>query len=48
MKTHYELKRGDVPKAIQCYMDETSASEEDALEYVRYLIYATWNKLNED
>ncbi|KAK4572334.1 hypothetical protein RGQ29_030677 [Quercus rubra] len=39
---------GDVPKAIQCYMNETSASEEDACEYVRYLIFATWNKLNEE
>ena len=29
-------------------MNETSASEEDACEYVRYLICATWNKLNED
>ena len=48
MKTHYELKRGDAPKAIQCYMNETSASEEDACEYVRYLICATWNKLNEE
>ena len=48
MKTHYELKRGDVPKAIQCYMNETGASEEDACEYVRYLICATRNKLNDE
>nr|POE74440.1 myrcene synthase, chloroplastic [Quercus suber] len=43
-----ELKRGDVPKSIQCYMNETGASEEDAREYIRCLISATWNKMNEE
>ncbi|KAM3730598.1 hypothetical protein ACB098_12G099300 [Castanea mollissima] len=43
-----ELKRGDVPKAIQCYMNETGASEEDAREYIKYLISATWKKMNKD
>ena len=40
-----ELKRGDVPKSIQCYMNETGASEEDAREYIRCLISATWKKM---
>ncbi|XP_030935583.1 myrcene synthase, chloroplastic-like [Quercus lobata] len=42
-----ELKRGDVPKSIQCYMNETGASEEDAREYIRCMISATWKKMNE-
>ncbi|KAG8368605.1 hypothetical protein BUALT_Bualt15G0062800 [Buddleja alternifolia] len=29
-----EMKRGDVPKSIQCYMNETGASREEAQEYV--------------
>jgi (-)-alpha-terpineol synthase len=43
-----ELERGDVPKSIQCYMNETGASEEDAREYIRSLISATWKKMNEE
>ncbi|KAA8536396.1 hypothetical protein F0562_028874 [Nyssa sinensis] len=43
-----ELKRGDVPKSIQCYMHETGASEEDAREHIRFLISETWKKMNED
>jgi (-)-alpha-terpineol synthase len=43
-----ELERGDVPKSIQCYMNETGATEEDAREYIRCLISATWKKMNEE
>ncbi|CAK9163142.1 unnamed protein product [Ilex paraguariensis] len=43
-----EMKRGDVPKSIQCYMNQTGASEEDAREHIRFLIRETWKKLNED
>ncbi|CAL5420908.1 unnamed protein product [Camellia sinensis] len=43
-----ELKRGDVPKSIQCYMHETGASEKDAREHIKYLIGETWKKMNED
>ena len=43
-----ELERGDVPKSVQCYMNETGASEEDACEYIRYLISETWKKMNEE
>ncbi|RVW66249.1 (-)-alpha-terpineol synthase [Vitis vinifera] len=43
-----ELKRGDVPKSIQCYMYETGASEEEARKHISYLIGETWKKLNED
>ncbi|KAC3748924.1 hypothetical protein FH972_027205 [Carpinus fangiana] len=43
-----ELERGDVPKSIQCYMNENSATEEDAREYIRSLISTTWKKMNEE
>lgn len=41
-----ELKRGDIPKSIQCYMNDTGASENNAREHVRHLIDETWKKLN--
>ncbi|TYI84646.1 hypothetical protein E1A91_D05G379700v1 [Gossypium mustelinum] len=44
----YELKRGDIPKSIQCYMHESGASEEEAREHIRKLIDSTWKKINED
>ncbi|TYI85009.1 hypothetical protein E1A91_D05G408200v1 [Gossypium mustelinum] len=44
----YELKRGDVPKSIQCYMYESGASEEEAHEHIWKLIDAEWKKINED
>ncbi|XP_059627315.1 (-)-alpha-terpineol synthase-like [Cornus florida] len=43
-----EMKRGDVPKSIQCYMYETGASEEEARDYIKHLIDETWKKMNED
>ncbi|OMO83620.1 hypothetical protein COLO4_22401 [Corchorus olitorius] len=43
-----EIKRGDVPKSIQCYMHETGSSEEDARKHIRKLIDSTWKKMNED
>ena len=42
------MKRGDVPKSIQCHMYETGGSEEDARKHISYLIGETWKKLNED
>lgn len=41
-----ELERGDVPKSIQCYMNDTGASENNAREHIRNLIDVTWKKLN--
>ncbi|KFK32674.1 hypothetical protein AALP_AA6G274100 [Arabis alpina] len=41
-----ELKRGDVLKSIQCYMNETGASEEEACTYVQQMINDTWNEMN--
>ncbi|XP_054792750.1 exo-alpha-bergamotene synthase-like [Prosopis cineraria] len=42
-----ELKTRDVPSAIQCYMNDTGASEEEAIQHVKCLVYKTWKKLNE-
>ncbi|KAG6627296.1 hypothetical protein CIPAW_15G117300 [Carya illinoinensis] len=41
-----ELKRGDNPKSIQCYMNDTGASEEDARQHMKSLISATWKTIN--
>ncbi|KAL2460391.1 cineole-1 [Abeliophyllum distichum] len=41
-----ELKRGDVPKSIQCYMKETGTSEDEAHKHMRSLIRETWKKMN--
>ncbi|KAK6138318.1 hypothetical protein DH2020_027902 [Rehmannia glutinosa] len=43
-----ELKRGDNPKSIQCYMHDTGCSEEDSRGYIKNLIGSTWKKINED
>nr|AVI04914.1 terpene synthase [Tripterygium wilfordii] len=44
----HEIKRGDNPKSIQCYMNETGSSEEEAREHIHYLISETWKKINEE
>nr|WKC16863.1 terpene synthase 2 [Freesia hybrid cultivar] len=43
-----ELERGDVPKAIQCYMKQNRVSEEVAREKIKEMIVSTWEKLNGD
>ncbi|KAF2284330.1 hypothetical protein GH714_020546 [Hevea brasiliensis] len=43
-----ELKRGDVPKSIQCYMHETGASEAKTRDHIRFLISETWKKVNKE
>ncbi|CAI9770020.1 unnamed protein product [Fraxinus pennsylvanica] len=43
-----ELKRGDTPKSMQCYMKETGASEDDARKHIHFLISETWKKMNKD
>ncbi|XP_019155335.1 PREDICTED: terpene synthase 10-like [Ipomoea nil] len=42
----YEMERGDVPKAIQCYMNEARVSMDDACDFVDFHINETWKKLN--
>ena len=41
-----ELKRGDVVKSVQCYMQEGGASEDEAREHMKFLMYETWKKMN--
>ncbi|KAL0365215.1 UNVERIFIED_CONTAM: (-)-alpha-terpineol synthase [Sesamum angustifolium] len=43
-----EMKRGDVPKAVKCYMYESGASREEAVEYIKSMIGETWKKMNEE
>ncbi|XP_062119803.1 (+)-alpha-pinene synthase, chloroplastic-like isoform X1 [Humulus lupulus] len=43
-----ELKRGDVPKSIQCYMHDTGVSEEEAREHIKFLISETWKEMNNE
>nr|GMD24431.1 terpene synthase 10-like [Ipomoea batatas] len=42
----YEMKRGDVPKAIQCYMNEAKVSIDEARDFVDFKINETWKKMN--
>ncbi|MBA0877548.1 hypothetical protein Goshw_017077 [Gossypium schwendimanii] len=39
LKKADELKRGDVPKSIQCYMHEAGCSEVEAREHVKKLMW---------
>ncbi|KAL0921629.1 hypothetical protein M5K25_008721 [Dendrobium thyrsiflorum] len=41
-----ELQRGDVPKSIQCYMNETNVSESAARDHIKHLIIKYWKLLN--
>ncbi|KAL4012925.1 hypothetical protein IC575_025071 [Cucumis melo] len=43
-----EAKRGEVAKSIQCYMNDTGASEQEARRYLKDLIMESWKKLNEE
>ncbi|KAL9671369.1 hypothetical protein QQ045_008937 [Rhodiola kirilowii] len=41
-----EMARGDTPKAVQCYMNDTGASEQAAREQVEDLVSEGWKKVN--
>ncbi|KAK8356214.1 hypothetical protein V6Z12_A05G340300 [Gossypium hirsutum] len=43
-----EMERGDIPKAVQCYMIEKGVSEEKARNHVKELISNSWKKINEE
>nr|QCF60507.1 sabinene synthase [Salvia dorisiana] len=43
-----EMKRGDVPKSIQCYMKETGCSEEDARKHIKQLIDTALKRMNKE
>ncbi|XP_010039959.2 monoterpene synthase-like [Eucalyptus grandis] len=44
----HELARGDNSKALECYMNESGASEEVAREHIRHLVRNIWKKMNKD
>ncbi|XP_062119802.1 myrcene synthase, chloroplastic-like [Humulus lupulus] len=43
-----EFKRGDAPKSIQCYMQETKVSEEEARQHINFLIREAWKEMNNE
>ncbi|OVA15024.1 Terpene synthase [Macleaya cordata] len=43
-----ELKRGDVPKSVECYMHQAGVSESIAREHIKHLINEMWKKMNQD
>lgn len=43
-----EMARGDNLKAVQCYMNDTGASEQVARKYVDNLVHEAWKILNRD
>nr|AGU13712.1 9-epi-caryophyllene synthase [Lavandula x intermedia] len=43
-----EMKRGDVSKSVQCYMNETGCSEEKARHHVKNLIEAGLKRMNKE
>lgn len=43
-----EMKRGDVPKSIQCYMKEKNVSESVARDHIKDLIKKYWKLLNQE
>ncbi|MED6108163.1 hypothetical protein PIB30_020936 [Stylosanthes scabra] len=43
-----ENEFGDVPKSIQCYMNESGVSEAKAQEHIKSMINTTWKKMNKE
>lgn len=43
-----ELARGDVPKAVECYMHETGVSEENARAYIKNLIIVAYKNITKE
>ncbi|VFQ74701.1 unnamed protein product [Cuscuta campestris] len=41
-----EMERGDVPKAVQCRMNDTRCREDEARDFIRGLVEENWKKLN--
>ncbi|XP_017221211.1 terpene synthase 10-like [Daucus carota subsp. sativus] len=42
----HELARGDVPKAVQCYMSDTGCTEEEAHAHMKDLMRNYWRQMN--
>ncbi|KAG6383609.1 hypothetical protein SASPL_156621 [Salvia splendens] len=43
-----EMKRGDVPKTMECYMKETGCSEEDARKHIKQVIDTALKRMNKE
>ncbi|KAL0535852.1 hypothetical protein IC582_024778 [Cucumis melo] len=43
-----EAKRGEVANSIQCYMNDTGVSKQEARQYIKDLIMESWKKMNEE
>ncbi|KAF1860001.1 hypothetical protein Lal_00027850 [Lupinus albus] len=43
-----ENETGYTPKLIQCFMNETGASEEEACEYMKSMMHTPWKKMDEE
>ncbi|RAL53095.1 hypothetical protein DM860_016330 [Cuscuta australis] len=41
-----EMERGDIPKAVQCRMNDTACREDEAREFIRGLVEENWKKMN--
>ncbi|GMN69937.1 hypothetical protein TIFTF001_038977 [Ficus carica] len=48
IKEEHESKRGDVAKAVQCYMVEKGISEEEAIHDTKELISHSWKMMNKE
>ncbi|WJX73075.1 hypothetical protein P8452_56896 [Trifolium repens] len=48
MNMHRENETGDVPKSIQCYMNETGANEVEAHKHVKSMMCTMWKKMNKE
>ncbi|CAH9107726.1 unnamed protein product [Cuscuta europaea] len=44
--SHHEMKRGDTPKALECYMNSAGVSMNDAQENINLQIDEAWKKMN--
>ncbi|XP_004488753.1 terpene synthase 10-like isoform X1 [Cicer arietinum] len=43
-----EIETGDIPKSIQCYMNESGVSEVEACDYIKSMICTMWKKMNKE
>nr|ASF57704.1 geraniol synthase 1 [Caladenia plicata] len=41
-----EIKRGDAPKSVQCFMNENNVCEMEAEDYIKILVRKYWKELN--
>ncbi|XP_004488754.1 myrcene synthase, chloroplastic-like isoform X2 [Cicer arietinum] len=48
LKKVREIETGDIPKSIQCYMNESGVSEVEACDYIKSMICTMWKKMNKE